>query len=216
MLNQHLILDDRDSAMSPTRGWYGSLAVSEAGGIVFGDYNFIRTQAELRSYRSVPSIARWNPKLVIAARVGGGIIAPYGTGAKASVPFAERLYLGGGTTVRGWGANRLGPSVTTTDVPTQTAIVVPAGGLFDSFGNFELRKVVGLGISVATFTDVGRVWPSLADASLAGLQWSVGGGLRYATAIGPIRLDVGVRLGNPPEFADQPRWALHFGLAEAF
>jgi len=221
MLDQHLVFDGRDDPMAPTKGWYGSLQLGEAGGPVLGNFNFVRGQAELRGYKSMPRLASVDPRLVIAARVGGGIIVPYGTGPKASVPFAERLYLGGGTTVRGWGANRLGPSVATTDTTEPSAsahatVLVPAGGLFDALGNLELRKYVVAGVSVAAFTDVGRVWPSISDVTLEGLQWSVGGGLRYATVIGPIRGDVGVRLGEDPEFVDQPRWTVHFGLAEAF
>ena len=152
--------------MAPTKGWYDSLQLGEAGGPLFGNFNFVRGQVEVRGYRSLPRIAQRDPRLIIAARVGGGIIVPYGTGPKASVPFAERLYLGGGTTVRGWGANRLGPSVTTTDTTEPAAsahatILVPAGGLFDTLGNLELRKFLFAGISMAAFTDVGRVWPTL-------------------------------------------------------
>jgi outer membrane protein assembly factor BamA len=90
----------------------------------------------------------------------------------------------------------------------------PEESAVDVVGNLELCKVVGWDVSVVGFTDAGRVWDTPADARLDGLQWTVGGGLRYATAIGPIRADLGVRLGD--EFPDQPRWALHFGLSEAF
>jgi translocation and assembly module TamA len=217
MFTQHLTWDARDNPLSPTRGWYGALALAEAGGPALGNFDFVRSQGEIRSYLSVPPIAHHDPRLIVAARLGAGIIAPYGDGPKASVPYAERLYLGGGTSVRGWGANRLGPSTPTTDLVTGATDLVPAGGLFDLFGNLELRKALIAGVSVAAFTDVGRVWPTIADATFDGLQWTVGGGLRYATAIGPVRGDVGVRLGpDIPELPGQPRWTLHFGLSEAF
>ena len=217
MLDQHLTWDARDDPTSPTGGWYGTLTLAEAGGPVLGNFNFVRAQTELRGYWSVPLVHQWNPLTVVAARVGTGVIVPYGSGDKASVPYAERLYLGGGTTVRGWGAGRLGPSVATTDTSTGETVLVPAGGLLEAFGNLELRKVVGGGISVAGFTDVGRVWASPSDFSLDGLQVSVGGGLRYATVVGPIRGDVGVRLSpDSPDLPSEPRWTVHFGLAEAF
>ena len=215
-LEQRVTLDLRDDPISPKRGFYGAFSLAEAGGPVLGNFNFIRASGEVRGYRSAPRIRGWSPRLVVAARLGAGGIAPYGAPDKASVPYAERLYLGGGTTVRGWGANRLGPSTVTTDRATGAESIVPAGGLFDAMGNLELRKVVVGNPSLAAFTDVGRVWATLADASLASAQWSVGGGLRYATAIGPVRVDAGVRLGDDPAFAIQPRWALHFGLSEAF
>jgi translocation and assembly module TamA len=221
MLEQHVIWDGRDNPIDPRRGWYASLNLAEAGGPVFGNFNFFRAAGEVRAYREVPRLLGWNPKLVVAARVGGGGIAPYGTGDKASVPYAERLHLGGGTSVRGWGANRLGPRMVVTSLDGSGDEVVPTGGLLDVFGNLELRKLVGLGISVAAFTDVGQVWSRPKDLSFDTLQWTVGGGLRYATAIGPIRADIGVRLGpdhnqSAAEQTGQPRWTLHFGLAEAF
>lgn len=215
MLTQHVTWDGRDVPMSPTRGWYGSLAFAEAGGPFGGNYRFVRSQAELRGYRSAPLVSHWNPKLIVAARVGAGLITPYGDGPEATAPYAERLYLGGGTTVRGWAANRLGPHVDVTNTTTGEQESLPAGGYLDVYGNLELRKVLVGPLSMAAFTDVGRVWATPDQFRWDGLQWSVGGGLRYATAIGPVRADFGWRLGDG--FPGQtPRWALHFGLSEAF
>lgn len=216
-LTQRLIVERRDDPMAPTRGWFASLALAEAGGPLFGSYNFLRVAAEIRGYRSLPTLRGWKPRLVVASRLGGGIIVPYGTGAAAGAPYAERLYLGGGTTVRGWGANRLGPSVAVTNSATGEEELLPAGGLFSLYRNFELRKYVAYGVSVAAFNDIGRVWPEVQDFSFDSLQWTVGGGLRYATVIGPVRADFGWQLGPPDDLLpDGPRWAIHFGLSEAF
>lgn len=217
MLTQMVVWDGRDDRFAPGKGWFASLALSEAGGPLFGSFDFVRSEAEVRAYHALPTIVRWKPRLVIAGRLGAGIISAYGQGPSASVPYSERLYLGGGTSVRGWGANRLGPSVAVTHTSTGEVELLPAGGLLSAFGNFELRKELVSGIGIAAFTDVGRVWPAVSDFSLVGLQWSVGGGLRYATVIGPIRGDIGVRLGpDAPDLPQFPRWTLHFGLSEAF
>jgi hypothetical protein len=58
---------------------------------------------------------------------------------------------------------------------------------------------------------------------------ALGGGIRYATLFGPVRLDVGFRvLGDPPLVSgivngkevsvpvDAPPFALHFSVGEAF
>lgn len=217
VLNERLTWDTRDNLLSPTRGIYGTLLLGEAGGPLLGNFDYVRTEAEVRAYRAVPPVGRWDPRLIIAGRVGTGIIAPYGPEEKASVPYAERLYLGGGTSVRGWIANRLGPQVSTTGVSSGEDVLVPAGGLFDLFGNFELRKVVAGPVSVAAFTDAGRVWAEVGDARFQGIQWSVGGGLRYRTGIGPLRGDVAFRVSpDDPELPPTPDWTVHFGLAEAF
>lgn len=217
MLTQGVVWDGRDDRFAPGRGWFASLAVSEAGGPLQGSFDFVRSEAEVRAYRALPVILRWKPRLVVAGRLGAGIISTYGQGPSASVPYSERLYLGGGTSVRGWVANRLGPSVAVTNTATGEVELLPAGGLLSAFGNFELRKELVGGIGLAAFTDVGRVWPEVSGFRLAGLQWSLGGGLRYATVIGPIRADVGARLGpHAPELPRYPRWTVHFGLSEAF
>lgn len=212
-----IVHDGRNDALSATRGWYGSLAVGSAGGPLLGDYDFFRTSAELRAYRSIVRIGRWDPDAVLAGRVGGGLIQPYSETAK--VAYAERFYLGGGNTVRGWGSQRLGPSITRYSRERDVEEVLPAGGLVQFFGSAELRKKIPFRLSAVAFLDAGRVWDRPEYATLGGVQWTVGGGLRYGTPVGPVRLDIGVRLGNDDAFADTslyPRWTGHLGLGEAF
>lgn len=227
MLEQKLTWDARNDPAATTRGWYGSLAVAEAGGLLGGNYSFIRALGELRAYRGVVDLFGWDPDLVFAGRIGGGVILPYGPGEEASVPLAERLYLGGTSTVRGWGADRLGPWVCTpteegAETPdeetclTTFGLQVPVGGELQLFGNLEVRKGLPLDLVGAVFVDVGRTWDRPARFNFGELRWSVGGGLRYPTPVGPIRLDVGVRLGEEAYFQAQPRWTLHLGLGEAF
>jgi outer membrane protein assembly factor BamA len=224
LLEQHVTYDGRNDPLSPSRGWYWSLALGEAG--LGGDFQFLRGVGEIRAYRSVVRLFGWDPEVVLAGRLGGGLIVPYGTSDKAAVPYAERLYLGGSTTVRGWAANRLGPYFSDyTEDPDSgegeyrarpERVDYPAGGDLQLYGNFELRKGLPWGLTMATFVDVGRVWDRPGNFGFDELQWSVGGGLRYATPIGPIRADIGYRLQDPAYFESQPQWAFHLGLGEAF
>ncbi len=221
MLEQRVVYDRRNDPLNTTRGWYGDLALAEAG--LGGNYQFLRLKAELRAYRGIVNLFGWDPDVVFAGRLGGGIIRPYGEGSEAAVPYAERLYLGGSTTVRGWGANRLGPWICvdpeegdTGTCETNTDLQVPAGGELQLFGNFEVRKGLPLDLTLALFVDAGRVWDRPENVGFGELQWTVGGGLRYATPVGPVRLDLGVRLGDPAYFAAHSRWGLHLALGEAF
>ena len=211
------VFDGRNNALSATRGWYGSLALGSAGGPLGGDYDFFRMSAELRAYRSIVRIGRWDPDTVLAGRIGGGLIQPYSTTAK--VAYAERFYLGGGNTVRGWGNQRLGPRIVRYPEETGVGEVLPAGGLVDCFGSAEIRKKLPFDLTAVAFLDGGRVWDRPEYAAFKDIQWTVGGGFRYATPVGPLRFDVGVRLGDDPFFADvnlYPRWTGHLGLGEAF
>lgn len=237
-LEQSLAWDSRNDPLSPTRGWYWNIHLAEAGGPFGGLYDFFKVEAEVRAYRSILRLAHQEVGTTVAGRLGGGLIQPYSE--TTAIPLEERLFLGGGTTVRGWAADHLGP-VGVTDCGD----VIPLGGNLQLYGNLELRQPLPFypDLTIATFLDAGRVWDTPQNIRLAGVQYSVGGGLRYNTAIGPIRLDAAWRLGDPDAFdgrmeptqdigpgaaaalaplpdhqviPPEGRWALHFGLSEAF
>jgi len=223
MLEQKLVYDGRNDPLSATRGWYWSAAFAEAG--LGGNATFVRGDGEVRAYRGVVDVAGWDPELVFAGRVGGGLVVPLGDDANAGVPPTERLFLGGSTTVRGWGADRLGPYVC--DAPPvgeesnygpcneEISLQVPVGGELRTYGSLEVRKGLPLDLVLALFTDVGGVWDRPSRFALGGLQWSVGAGLRYPTPVGPIRFDVGVHL-DPSAYYAAHQWAAHLALGEAF
>ncbi len=224
VLEQKLVYDDRNDPVDTTRGWYGSVSLGESGVFDEGNFSFFKVAAEARAYRGVVRIGGWDPDIVVAGRVGGGVIVPYGAegGAEPSIPFAERLYLGGANTVRGWGASELGPRVGNLSFGTrQDPNTYPAGGELQLFGNLELRKGgLPFGLTAVAFLDTGAVWATTEEFAPGELQWTAGGGLRYATPVGPVRADFGVRLNDPPADwgipVDERRWAFHLSLAEAF
>ncbi|MCC5935322.1 MAG: BamA/TamA family outer membrane protein, partial [Balneolales bacterium] len=78
---------------------------------------------------------------------------------------------------------------------------------------------------LAGFLDGGQVWLSYKDVNPADFQYGAGGGIRYMSPIGPIRLDIGWKLNpadedlnrfNGQEFGGVNRWALHFSIGQAF
>jgi translocation and assembly module TamA len=217
MLEQSATYDGRNHPIRTTRGWYWTAALAEAGGPLGGRYSFLRARGEVRTWRSVVRLFGWDPDAVVAGRLGAGLIVPSADLGLAAVPLPERLYLGGGTSVRGWASDRLGPyEVVTADDGTTT--VVPSGGLAQAWGTVELRKALPFDFGGVLFADVGRTWATLPDLLVEPPLVSVGGGLRYDTAIGPLRADVGVRLGPHDAFDDvgYPRVTAHLGLTEAF
>jgi outer membrane protein assembly factor BamA len=219
ILEQSLVWDARDSKLAPTRNYYAAVAFGEAGGPFGGDRDFFRTTGEIRSYRHL-RFGDADPSTVIAGRLGAGVILPYAGATEVDVD--ERLYLGGGTSVRGWGEKRLGPYVNLYEPARDDAGWAvksgeePVGGNLSLLANAEVRQRLPWSLSAVAFCDVGRVWDLPQKFSWDELQVSVGGGLRYSTPIGPIRFDVGVRLGDPEYFLSQPQVAYHLGLGEAF
>lgn len=73
----------------------------------------------------------------------------------------------------------------------------PTGGSAMLEGSFEVR--FGLGdptLTGAAFVDFGQVWAEGSSASLGSLEFTPGLGVRYATPIGPVRVDLAYRF-NP-------------------
>jgi outer membrane protein insertion porin family len=68
----------------------------------------------------------------------------------------------------------------------------PVGGTAALEANLEARfPLIGRRLGGAAFVDVGQVWSADDQVRLADLVWTPGVGLRYTSAIGPIRIDVG-------------------------
>ncbi len=208
LVEQGASYDSRDDPVEPHHGTYWSVGFAEAG--VGGDYSFFRASGEVRHFIGVAP--RKVEDFILAGRLGAGVILPFGDSAHARVPWVERFYLGGSTTVRGWAADTLGPTGGAEECPTE----VPTGGKMMVYANFEPRLRLYGNLLGAVFVDAGRVWDSVDQFDPAGVQVSAGGGLRYLTAVGPLRVDFAYVLNQAEAFSALTPWALHFGLSEAF
>jgi outer membrane protein assembly factor BamA len=70
--------------------------------------------------------------------------------------------------------------------------VRPVGGAALLEGNVELRfPVYGDQLRGAAFLDFGQVWSTVRQIGFDDLVWTPGFGVRYFSAIGPIRIDIG-------------------------
>jgi outer membrane protein insertion porin family len=125
---------------------------------------------------------------------------------EADVPLPERLFAGGGSTLRGFGLNQAGPRDPVTGFPI--------GGLALLAFNQELRfpmnlPYVGNKLGGTLFYDAGNVysdinhvsfaWKPPSPTNLSYFSHTIGFGVRYPTPIGPVRLDFGYQL-NPPQY----------------
>lgn len=150
-----------------------------------------------------------------------------------SLPADIEFYAGGTNSVRGFSRRDLGPKRAIVSEPEpgsrqQTVNFVPIGGKAMFTFNVELRQQLDRllkGFGVATFLDGGQVWSGLKSLSRREIQYSTGGGIRYQTPIGPLRIDLAYVL-NPTD-ADLDvltgiqdvagrRWRIHFSIGQAF
>ena len=140
-----------------------------------------------------------------------GNIRPVGSDPK-NVPFSKKLFLGGATSIRGWGRFEISPL---------SASGFPIGGNSMLAFSEELRAILRGNLGGVLFLDVGNVWSKSFGFDLHDLRYAVGPGLRYQTPIGPIRFDVGYQLNPIPGLLvngseQRRRIRLHFSIGQAF
>jgi translocation and assembly module TamA len=221
-----ILWDTRNDVIRPTSGGHRSLTLIQAGHFLGGDFDYFGTQVDVRTYQSVRKLFPRAPALfVIAGRVGGGWLEPYGPAERAYVPYGERLELGGSSSVRGWIADHLGPYVCSSDAEVvctsdpdtaqPEADTVPVGGLVSAFGSLEVRKYWDPW-GIVAFVDVGMVWENANQIGDLPVAPAVGPGFRYKTPVGAVRFDLAVRTDDLEMFQNEPRLWFHLGLGEAF
>jgi outer membrane translocation and assembly module TamA len=128
------------------------------------------------------------------------------------LPASERFFAGGDTTVRGFALDQLGTPATIDKDG------FPIGGNALVIFNAELRVPVAGGLGVVGFLDTGNVFARATDIDLMQLRSAVGFGVRYKSPVGPIRVDLGFKLGRrdiTPGVPESPN-ALHISLGQAF
>ncbi len=189
----------------PRRGVRASLGVTPTLALGRPHATFIISQAKAAGYFDLEHLLPTEPgRTVLAARVLAG--RAQGAG-ETSLPPDQRFYAGGSGTIRGYRYQSVGPLFT-----QGPAAGLPIGGTAISAGSLELRQRFGGNFGAAIFVDAGRVSASV-RAVATGFRTGAGGGVRYFTPIGPIRVDVAV---PTPRRARDDAFEVYIGLGQAF
>ena len=188
--------DTRTPLLNPASGSWFKIAGSVSGGIAGGSIDFYTVDSEFRLFFPV------NRRLVLAGRAAGSVALGYS--GNTGIPPNDRLYLGGGTTVRGYGFQTLGP---------QDEDGNPLGGNVMALGNIEARLSVWGNLGAVVFADGGGIWTDVQQISSGTAGFGTGVGLRYNTPIGPIRLDYGFA---PTWSNSLKRGKVYFAIGQAF
>jgi outer membrane protein insertion porin family len=171
----NLSYDSTDNPYKPHRGWRSFFETEVAG--LGGKYNFFKTSYLNSIY--FPLFKKGTLKL----RGDFKFIIPFGKTNEKTVPYSERFFLGGETTVRGYKPFLLGPVVmlqnsTGAYEPTST----PYGGLSSGLASLEYNHEIFKMLDIFAFCDVGSV--VFGKFELEQVRPTVGAG---------IRLDIGNR-----------------------
>lgn len=193
-----------DNVLDSHRGYQLAFHAEHAAPWLPGSFSYSAVSADMRHYLSL------SESIVVASRAQIGAIHPL-DGDQSNVPFSKKYFLGGATSVRGWGRFEVSPLLDG----------VPIGGLSLLAASAELRARVNGRLGGVVFVDAGNVWDDEWHFALGELQASAGVGIRYRTPVGPIRFDFGYQLTSMPALkvngAPQLRpWRLHFSIGQAF
>lgn len=168
----------------------------QAGAWLGGDFRYVEVAADAAARLPLGSTH------ALVARIRAATIDG------AAVPFFKRYFLGGATSLRGWGRFELAP---------RSARVLPIGGLTRLEMTLEGEQRLTRRLDGAVFLDLGNAWARSWTVRLAEVAAAAGAGVRASTPFGPVRVDVGYQLTPTPDlFHDGParrrRWRLHVSI----
>jgi len=194
-----------DNLLNARRGYQVALHAENAGNGLPGTFNYYSLSVDGRHYLPM------GERLVIASRVQLGNIRP-ANDIPANVPFSKKYFLGGATSIRGWGRYEVSPL---------SGEGLPLGGNSMMAFSSELRAGLIGNLGGVLFLDGGNVWAPSWHIDLRDLLYAIGPGLRYQTPVGPIRFDFGYQLNREPglQVEGEPetrRWRIHFSIGQAF
>ncbi|MEO5822780.1 MAG: BamA/TamA family outer membrane protein [Vicinamibacteraceae bacterium] len=192
--------DTAGNPLDARRGYFATVHIEQASPFAGGDWGYFEATADARAYVPVG-------RSVVAFKVRAGGIHPTARG----VPFFKRYFLGGSTTLRGWGRYEVSP--------LRQGLVIGGLGFFETTAEF--RFPVKGAFSGVVFGEGGQVTEGAWDDNVLHLRTDVGLGIRYATPIGPIRADVGYQLNPVPGLIiagveQARRWRIHVSVGQAF
>jgi translocation and assembly module TamA len=188
--------DTSDDLLNPTKGVRVNLTGSAFPEVIGSSQDVFQTRATGSSYLDLSGAGN----LVLAGRLS---VASVFGGSVDELPADRLLYAGGGGSVRGYEFRSISPEDEDGD---------PTGGRSLVEGSVELRYRFLDDYGIVPFFDAGTVTEDTFPSFDEKLQYAAGLGLRYYSAIGPIRADVAVPL-NPREEDDPVAFYISIGQA---
>lgn len=223
-VSSSVIRDTRNDSIEPNTGSLLGADAELAARRIGSQVGLFKTFLQGFTYRQLPGTG--NVVAVLGARVGLAAGFPRiviqegqtGTIIVDDLPASERFYAGGDTTVRGFALDRLGTIDQDGRLGTLDEDGFPRGGHGLVVLNAELRIPVRGVLGAVAFVDGGNVFRTVGAMDFTQLRAAVGFGLRYRSPVGPIRVDLGIKLDRrmlSTGERERPT-ALHISLGQAF
>jgi outer membrane protein assembly complex protein YaeT len=206
--------DSRDSVLDPTHGEFASHSLEFGPRFVGSEIPYIRYYGQYFRYVSLDKFIWGKPKtkdkralpprILYAGALRLGLTTAF-EGEEVISP--ERFFAGGGTTMRGFEQDMLGPVQTLPDGTVQ-----PIGGEGLLLFNNEIRFPVFGILQGVGFLDIGNVYRTISDFNF-NVRKTAGAGLRLKIKYIPLRFDYGLKLDRRP---GESQGAFFFSIGQAF
>lgn len=196
-LSGTLIRDTRDKPLDAHRGTFSTLNLGITPTVLGSSASFVRFLGQFAFYKPLHSV-------VFANSVRLGMVGAFDG---SFVPTSQLFFSGGGNSLRGFPIDEAGPQTLVpfcnvlTGVTGCVNVTVPVGGRELFILNSELRFPLGImkPLGGVVFYDGGNVYSAINFRNFVdNYSNTIGVGLRYATPVGPIRVDIGRNLNPVP------------------
>lgn len=188
-----------DYRLDPSTGMINSLSAEYAG--LGGDNKYARFITDHTYFQPLYK------KLIASTKLTLGYIRDVG----APIPIDEKFYLGGIYSLRGFKTRTVSPTTTGSD-----GSIVYLGANKEIIGNVELTfpLLAEVGLKGVLFFDYGNSFNDKARV-FNDMLTSYGFGVRWASPIGPLRLEYGIPI-NPRPLIDSSSGRLEFSIGTMF
>jgi outer membrane protein insertion porin family len=200
-LTVSLLHDTRNNPFVPTRGNKINLFYSVSGGPMGFDTDIYDLGMKSTSY-----LPLWFGH-VINLRTRVEFVETFGD--TDDVPLTDRLFLGGGRTLRGFDYRDVGPKVIRESGASYYARSYGGQSLF--MANLEYTIPIVSSIRFGAFYDTGNVWADPYDIDLRDLASSAGCGIRLDMPGFPIRVDRAWAIETDDQFTEEDHWVIWIG-----
>jgi outer membrane protein assembly complex protein YaeT len=190
-------LDRRNDFLAPTSGYSLFASVETASQWLGGSVDFQKLEMGGTYHFSL------SESTIFHGGIRGGTIFTSGTAAD-NIPFNERYFIGGENSVRGYLEGGATPLDANGDEIGAESYVL---------ANLELEQRIFSQFSIVAFVDAVTNSRSGFWGDGSETLYSVGLGIRYNTAVGPLRLEYG---HNPDPRDGDPNGTLHFSIGFPF
>jgi outer membrane protein assembly complex protein YaeT len=194
-----LTRDRRDDPLNASRGDFMSQGFLAGFSALGSSQPFLKYTGQYNQYlplgkrTQIPFSKAYKSRLVYAGSLRLGLAKGLGESNQQITAFTgqstliatERFFAGGGTTIRGFKQDEVGP---------KNSVGNPLGGNAMLIFNNELRFPLWKMFDGVGFIDAGNVWPTIGNIDIADIRKTAGVGLRVYTPFVLLRADYGVKL----------------------